>query len=342
MTVRRGTAVAIALLFAALAAAGCGIGPGEGRGDVALTVTRDYGAEALLDRSVGDVSESDTVMRVLDRNAEIETRYGGGFVHSIGGLAAERRSGESFDWFFYVNGVESSVGAADYPLRGGERVWWDYREWSGAMRVPAVVGSWPQPFVDGYDGERRPVAVECMGEGEACDEVRSRLEAAGAAVTPADGTKPSISRTESARRPSSTADGTKASVYRTESAHRSPAGGAIRVLVGTWERVRRDPAAAQIEDGPQASGVFADFVFLPRSFELRGLDQEGGPVRAFGPGAGLVAATRRYDAPPVWVVTGAASAGVRAAAGLLDAADLRDHYAVATEGGEETPLPLGS
>ena len=30
-----------------------------------------------------------------------------------------------------------------------------------------------------------------------------------------------------------------------------------------------------------------------------------------------------------------------AAADLLDARRLRDHYAVATEGGEETPLPLG-
>ena len=56
--------------------------------------------------------------------------------------------------------------------------------------------------------------------------------------------------------------------------------------------------------------------------------------------AGLVAATRRYDAPPVWVVSGTSAAGVKRAAGLLDEASLRDHYAVAVEGGEETPLPL--
>ena len=40
------------------------------------------------------------------------------------------------------------------------------------------------------------------------------------------------------------------------------------------------------------------------------------------------------------VVTGATPAGVRAAAGLLDAAKLRDHYAVATEDGKQTPLPV--
>jgi uncharacterized protein DUF4430 len=304
MTARRGTAVAIALLLAALAAAGCGLGPGEGRGDVELTVTRDYGAEALVSRPVGDVTESDTVMRVLDRNAEITTRYGGGFVQSIDGLEADRSLGESFDWFFYVNGVESTVGAADYPLHGGERIWWDYRKWSEAMRVPAVVGSWPQPLVGGYEGERRPVAVECMGGGEACAEVRSRLEKAGS--SPAAGSPP----------------------------------GAIRVLVGPWARVREDPAAAQVESGPQASGVFADFTERGSGFELQGLDDGGEPARAFGPGAGLVAATRRYDAPPVWVVTGTTAAAVRAAASLLDAADLRDHYAVVVEGGREEAVPL--
>jgi hypothetical protein len=148
------------------------------------------------------------------------------------------------------------------------------------------------------------VAVECRGVGPACGVVRSRLRAAGAEL----------------------AAGTP--------------GGAIRVLVGPWARLRDDPAAAQIDRGPQASGVFAEFVRRPGGFELRGLDQEGVPRRDFGPGAGLVAATRRYGAPPVWLVSGATARGVGAAAGLLDAEHLRDHYAVATEGGEEEPLPI--
>ena len=300
----RGTAVAIALLGAALVAAGCGFGPGEGVGEVSLTVTRDYGAERVQPPRTEEASESDTVMRVLERDAEISTRYGGGFVQSIGGLEAEERFGRSFDWFFYVNGVESTVGAADYSLHGGEAIWWDYRDWSATMRVPAVVGSWPQPFVGGYDGERRPVTVECLGGGVICDRVRAALDRAGVAL-----------------------------------ASGSPED-AIRVLVGPWALVRRDAAAAQVEDGPQASGVFADFARRGAALELQGLDEGGRPVRVFGPGAGLVAATRRYDAPPTWIVTGVDRAGVRAAATLLDPADLRDHYAVATEGGEEAPLPL--
>jgi Domain of unknown function (DUF4430) len=301
---RRGTAVAIALLGAALAIAGCGLGPGEGVGDVSLTVSRDYGTEPVLPPVTEEVSESDSVMRVLERNADISTRYGGGFVQSIEGLEAAERFDRSLDWFFYVNGVESTVGAADYPLDGGEAIWWDYRDWSAAMRVPAVVGSWPEPFLHGYDGRRRLVEVECLAGGEACDAVRESLAGAGVAV-----------------------------------ATGGPQG-AIRVLVGPWGEVREDAAAAQIEDGPQASGVFAELERRGGDFRLTGLGVDGEPARAFGPGAGFVAATRRYDAPPTWVVTGVGLAGVRAAAGLLDAADLRDHYAVATEGGEETPLPV--
>jgi hypothetical protein len=300
-----GTAVAIALLlFAALAAAGCGLGPGEGLGEVELTVTRDYGTVPVFQRRLGDLTESDTVMRALEGSADISTRYGGGFVQSIEGLEAQESSGSSLDWFFYVDGVESTVGAADYQLHGGESIWWDYRDWGAAMRVPAVVGSWPQPFRNGYGGKRHPVAVECLGGAEACATVRSSLEGAGADLV------------------SGSPDG------------------AIRVLVGPWARVRGDPAVAQIEAGPQASGIFADVRSDGNRYALQGLDEDGKPARTFGEDAGLVAATRRYDAPPVWVISGTSAAGVSQAAGLLNPASLRDRYAVAVEGGEETPLPL--
>jgi hypothetical protein len=299
----RGTAVATALLLAALAAAGCGLGPGASVGGVELTVTREFGAVPVLNDSV-EASESDTVMRVLEGSAEISTRYGGGYVQSIDGVEEAERGGRPYDWFFYVDGVESPIGAADYALKGNERIWWDYRDWAATNHVPAVVGSWPAPFVAGYEGRRHPVTVECEGGGGACARARGAL--AGAGVEVATG---------------------------------SPAG-AIRVLVGPWARLRVDPAAALIEAGPAESGVYAEFERRPGGYQLVGLDPGGEPARDFGPAAGLVAATRRYEGPPVWVVTGATSAGVQAAAGLLDSAKLRDHYAVASEDGKETPLPL--
>jgi hypothetical protein len=299
----RGTAVATALLLAALAAAGCGLGPGAGIGEVELTVTREYGTVPMLEREV-EASESDTVMRVLEGGAEISVRYGGGYVQSIDGVEEAQRGGDPYDWFFYVDGVESPIGAADYALEGGERIWWDYRDWIATNHVPAVVGSWPAPLVAGYGGRSHPVAVECEGGGEACAATRTALRSAGVALAAG-----------SAR-------------------------DAIRVLVGPWARVRSDSAAALIEAGPGDSGVFADFEPARAGYALVALDQGGRAASELGPGAGLVAATRRYDEPPLWVVTGGTQAGVRAAAGLLDRGSLRDHYAVATEEGKETPLPV--
>jgi len=301
VTDRRGSAAAIVLLCAAaIAAAGCGLGRGEGVGDVELTVTRDYGHSSLLRREVDDVTQSDTVMRVLERNAEITTRFGGGFVHSIEGL--EGSGGGGSDWFFYVNGLWSPVGAADYPLRGGEAIWWDYRDWSVGERVAAAVGSWPQPFLDGYEGARHPTAVICRMEGPACGTVRERLREVGARLVGGDDEE------------------------------------AIRVLVGPWQRIGGDRDAELLERGVEMSGVFAEFGAGGRL--MLGLDEDGDVARRFGPDAGLVAVTRRASRPPVWLVTGVGATGVEAAAELLDAESLRDHYAVAVEDGQETVLPV--
>lgn len=302
MTARRGTAVAIALLLAALATAGCGLGAGADVGDVQLTVTREFGAVPVLDRSLA-ARESDTVMRLLEGEAEVETRYGGGYVHAIDGVAEEQRGGDPYDWFFYVDGVESQIGAAEYELDGGERLWWDYRDWSATNHVAAVVGSWPAPFAAGIGGKRHPVAVECTLAGPACPAAVAALEREGVKIVSNLPEK------------------------------------AIRVLVGTWDQLRANSTARLIEDGPAESGVYADFSSEGR-LELIGLDEDGEPARSFAPGTGLIAATSRYGGLPVWVVTGATAAAVRGAAEALDAEHLRDHYAVAVENGKSTPLPL--
>ena len=285
-------------------AAGCGLGPGDSIGEVHLTVTRDYGTRTLLRRSESDAHESETAMRLLDRSASIETRYGGRFVESVDGLRGSSSGGRSRDWFFYVDGVESPVGAADYPLHAGYRVWWDYRDWTAAMRVPAVVGSFPEPFLHGYEGKRHPVSVTCAGGGRACAMARRRIaEAVGSAT--------------------------------------AGRGEPIRVLVGPWARLSRtDPKAASLlGQGPAASGVFASFVRRGGSWPLQALDVAGHPVRAPSD-AGLVAALRIADAAPVWLVSGTTVADTAAAAKLLDATDLRDRYAVAVRGGRPTSLPV--
>ncbi len=133
-----------------------------------------------MDVARSDPPESETVMRMLDREAEIETRYGGGFVQSIEGISGSTDLGRTYDWFFFVNGVESAIGAAETEVRGGDRIWWDHRDWTEAMRVPAVVGSWPEPFLQASAGsDRLPVRVVCAGASAPCDAAEDALADAG-------------------------------------------------------------------------------------------------------------------------------------------------------------------
>jgi hypothetical protein len=142
------------LLAAALAAAGCGGGEDGAAGRATLWVTRDRGAETLVD---ANVDAGQTVLRALRSAADVETRYGGRYVQAIDGvrgdIAAQR------DWFFFVNGIEADRSAVEVRVRTGDVVWWDFRRWAGAERAPVVVGAFPEPFLHGWGGKVRPAAV---------------------------------------------------------------------------------------------------------------------------------------------------------------------------------------
>lgn len=295
---------ALAALVAAALGTGCGFGEGDSsEGDATLVVTRDYGTEAVLEATSPDPSESETVMRFLDREADIETRYGGGFVQSIEGTSAGTEGDRTLDWFFFVNGIESEIGAAEADVLGGDRVWWDYRDWTEAMRVPAVVGAWPEPFLQASAGAGRlPVRVVCGGEEAICNAAQDALADSGVSSVIV-----SIGDDE--------------------------ASDAMRMVVGPWAEIRDDPAARLLERPPAVSGVFTRVT----SDGFATLDVESEEA---GVSEGIVAATRVGGSPPSWIVTGITAQGLDDAVASLDADLLRDHYAVATAGGRSIPLPI--
>jgi len=94
-------------LLAAAALAGCGVGAGESPDGVRLTVTDRFGTQTVIERTAPEVGGEDTVMRLLQRNARVSTRYGGGFVQAIEGRAGD----EHVDWFYFVNGIQPAEGA---------------------------------------------------------------------------------------------------------------------------------------------------------------------------------------------------------------------------------------
>jgi Domain of unknown function (DUF4430) len=296
--------VAIAVVVTAAIAGGCGLGAGKGTSDVSVTVTRSFGSQPVGSITRNQVPGSETVMRMLQRSFKVTTRFGGGFVQSIDGIAgsASRR-----DWFYYVNGIEAKVGAASTAVHRGDRIWWDLHDWTATDDVPAVVGSFPEPFVHGFKGRRLPTTLECAPDvPDACKRVAAELKAAGVpAATQLLGTG---SGTDS-----------------------------LAVLVGTWGDLHGTFAGILIAHGPSASGVYVRFAG-GNSLEL--LDPHGQPVRTLGAGAGLVAATAQGSSSPTWLVTGADAAGVSAAADALTPKRLANHFALAVQGQTDLPVPL--
>jgi Domain of unknown function (DUF4430) len=293
--------------IAAIAAGGCGLGPGPGTSSVSVTVTRGFGAQQVAQISKRHVPGSETVLRILERSFHVTTRYGGGFVESINGLSG---SSARLDWFYYVNGVQAGVGAASTAIHHGDRIWWDLHDWSSAESIPAVVGSFPEPFVHGVGGKRLPTTVACAQDvGAACNRVTSRLTAAGVPVSP--------------QFLGGTGSGTDS----------------LGVVVGTWSDLRATLAASLVDHGPGASGVYARFAGPSgRSLEL--LDPRGRVVRTLTAGAGLIAATSDNSSQPTWMITGTDPAGVSAAAAALTGARLHDHFALAIQGATDLPVPL--
>ncbi len=301
---RVGAPLALAL---AVALGGCGLGPGAARsGAVRLEVTRNFGQVQLAHEQESKIRPSDTVMRFLQTRRRVTTIYGGGFVQSIDGLAGNR--GALRDWFFYVNGSESEVGAADYTLSPGDVIQWDYHSWRATEHIPAIVGAYPEPFVHGYHGRRYPVRLECDDPQSApCQTVSARLTSAG--VVPAE-------------------------------AAIGSAGGqdTLSVVVGRWSEVRRVATLSTLARGPAASGVFARF---EGSGALQLLDNAGHTAGTAPTGTGLVAATAQPGGSTNWVITGVDETGVGRAADALDAASLRDAFAVAVTPSQTIKLPVG-
>jgi hypothetical protein len=123
-------------------------------GNVSVTVTRDFGRVSIREGQV-KARSGESVLDTVKRVAAVKTDYGGGFVSAIEGVGSAAGGGQHSDWFYYVNGILSGVGASQYPVRGGDSVWWDFHEWSKGDFTPAVVGAYPMPFSRGYAGARQ-------------------------------------------------------------------------------------------------------------------------------------------------------------------------------------------
>jgi hypothetical protein len=246
-------------------------------------VTRDFGHVRVGSARLAEVPEGATARSVFDRAA------GPG-------------------WSVFVNGSLLEEPPAKYELSPGDRVQWDRPPAGAQAPTRAIVGAFPEPFLHGFQGERRPVRVECDdAEADYCRDAKQALEEVDVPTT-----------------------GSSLGAPGTEHV--------TRLVVAPWPAARIVRGGFTLEDGPAANGIFVRF----NRDRLELLDARGNVVRTVRPGDGtaLIAALRPRADELLWLVTSLDDEGLEAGVKALKPRLLRDAYAVAVTKDTVEKLPL--
>jgi hypothetical protein len=150
---------------------------------VRIVATENFGRELMFDEAL-EVLPGTSAMAALMKVAEVKTAYGGGFVNSINGVRSTFTGKEHMkaDWFIYVNGIQSNIGALDYELHDGDIQHWDFHDWSFRQFVPAIIGDFPEPFLHGYGGVVYPTVIAFQdGWEDSAEHMADRLSQLGVA-----------------------------------------------------------------------------------------------------------------------------------------------------------------
>ena len=130
---------------------------------VRVVATRNFGQELMFDEAL-EVAPGSSAMMALTQVADVETAYGGGFVNDINGVRSgyTGREKTKADWFFYVNGIQSNLGALDYELHDGDVQHWDFHSWSFRHFIPALIDGFPAALRNGFGGKVSPTVIVCQ------------------------------------------------------------------------------------------------------------------------------------------------------------------------------------
>ena len=131
----------------------------QGTKTVKFVITTDYGKIIILNETTIEVPRYYNIKDALNRIAEVEYEYGGGFVNSINGIASQFPDAY-VDWFFFVNGIMSNVGILDYNLVDGDIIYFDYHNWDyDNLFWSAVFQDVVQSIKQGFAGNTAPTII---------------------------------------------------------------------------------------------------------------------------------------------------------------------------------------
>jgi len=278
-----------------------------------LLITQDYGRETVLNKTV-HFAKGESVLDILKQHAKVKTAYGGAFISSINGIASGftgQKLGQraKMDWFYYVNGVTGGLGSDDYYPQNGDVIWWDYHAWGSSQFIPAIIGAYPEPFVNGYQGKTTGVNILATpGGSDAAAAVKAALQQQGV-------------------RNLKIVDLTDELLFRRDKP---------TLVIGTWPELSAN--LAELNAHAPKRGIFARF----SNEGLCLLNAQGDVVEVLTGSAGLIAGTAdgMGDTVPLWLVIGTDTEGLQQAITLLrERTALQGYYGVAVRSGKVIALP---
>ncbi|MFB1049991.1 DUF4430 domain-containing protein [Paraliobacillus sp. JSM ZJ581] len=91
---------------------------------IEIVISQGHGQEILAQKEL-KVKDGLTLMDVMKDNFEIKDDDG--FISAINGIQAE--DGEAYAWIYMINGKDATVGAADYEIKNGDVIEFDFQSW---------------------------------------------------------------------------------------------------------------------------------------------------------------------------------------------------------------------
>ncbi|AOY77662.1 DUF4430 domain-containing protein [Clostridium formicaceticum] len=309
------TVLLVVLLAMALLIGGCSNPPDTIPGEINLLVTRDFGEEDIFDEII-QLEVQTSVMDLLNQHLDIETEYGGGFVNGINGLISgytNTAEKEKSDWFYFINGIMTSVGATEYFPTDQDSIWWDYHSWGDIPFTPAVIGAFPQPFLNGYQGKNPGTLILAGKDCEAlADSLEGYLKQAGV-------------------------EDVEVQAYQeTLAANREK----MIIVLALWEELSKSSFWQGVQDHRDKTGWFAELseeAFY--SLNIKGEQQTSYSQEV---GAILSTATGMGDATPLWLLTALDMEGMRNVMDVLvkDEDKIAKKFGVLVTNSEVIGLPV--
>lgn len=278
-----------------------------------LLVSKDFGSSTIQDENA-KVIQGDRVLDLMGRYLKVDTQYGGGFIKSINQVSSGSINGQRYDWFYYVNGVASDCSAKDYKVRENDRIHWDYHPWADNSIIPAIVGAYPEPFINGFNGQTKGTMILYAGNCKAeADKLAVRLKNKGAENLVIG----SLSENSVTKRVNPT------------------------IIIGQWKDLETQKEIKEICSAQIKSGIYINF--SSSKFEL--LDAKGKPVEIHNKDVSAIVATGSGlgDTKPLFIVTSVDYKGIEQAVDLLvkNPEKIRGYYGAAIINGEVKRLPAG-